>query len=100
LLPASINKAPSAGATAAPAAHSSDEPRFKETMEHFAQQHNLLFLPGRRKHPAGKPTYLFGSIDVTVDKDILFAYQRGTWTAVSLSELLALAQASHETKSL
>lgn len=85
-------------AAAAPAAKSAARPAaelsFKEVMQRFAEKRGVVFLPSaKRRHPAGKPVYSFGPVDVALDNDVIFAFSGGQWLPTSLEQLAELAGA-------
>lgn len=83
----SASTAPSAGA---PSRHMS----LKELVQYFAEEHGLSFMPKHGRVHEGLPMYSFGSVTCVLDlnQGILRAFLHGSWTPVSLEQLLLAAQ--------
>ncbi|CAD5176132.1 unnamed protein product [Musa acuminata subsp. malaccensis] len=76
---------------------SMNEMSFKESIEAYAMEHGLLFLPKVGRSYNGLPVYGFGNVSICIDsvKRLLYAQlQEGTerWSAVSLTQLLEMHQ--------
>ncbi|XBH67445.1 hypothetical protein VPH35_095827 [Triticum aestivum] len=68
---------------------------FKESIQAYAADQGLLFMPRVNKSYNGKPVYEFGSVSIFIDsvKRLLYAQlQEGTnrWSSVSLTQLLEM----------
>ncbi|RWV84999.1 hypothetical protein GW17_00053244 [Ensete ventricosum] len=73
------------------------EMSFKESIEAYAMEQGLLFLPKVGRSYNGLPVYGFGNVSICIDsvKQLLYAQvQEGTerWSAVSLTQLLEMHQ--------
>ncbi|CAL9158767.1 unnamed protein product [Musa hybrid cultivar] len=73
------------------------EMSFKESIEAYAMEQGLLFLPKVGRSYNGLPVYGFGNVSICIDsvKQLLYAQvQEGTerWSAVSLTHLLEMHQ--------
>ncbi|CAL9093496.1 unnamed protein product [Musa textilis] len=73
------------------------EMSFKESIEAYAIEQGLLFLPKVGRSYNGLPVYGFGNVSICIDsvKQLLYAQvQEGTerWSAVSLTQLLEMHQ--------
>ncbi|XP_037439374.1 septin and tuftelin-interacting protein 1 homolog 1-like [Triticum dicoccoides] len=68
---------------------------FKESIQAYAADQGLLFMPRVNKSYNGKPVYEFGTVSIFIDsvKRLLYAQlQEGTdrWSSVSLTQLLEM----------
>lgn len=74
---------------------------FKETVDYFAQKHNIMFQPTQKTHKSsGKSLYRFGQAWIYLDGTIIYALAdpgsvdvtRAPYEPVSFERLLELAQ--------
>ena len=72
-------------------------PTFREVVEEFAAEKNVLFQPrmGSNSTVDGKTVFLFGKIPIYLDADVVFVYQKSEWNPTSLGQLALLAQANN-----
>ena len=68
---------------------------FKESIQAYASDQGLLFMPRVNKSYNGKPVYEFGTVSIFIDsvKRLLYAQlKEGTdrWSSVSLTQLLEM----------
>jgi tuftelin-interacting protein 11 len=69
-------------------------PSFREVVEEFAREHDIVFQPrmGANATKDGKPVFLFGKIPIYLESDVAFAYQNSAWRPTSLGQLATIAQ--------
>jgi tuftelin-interacting protein 11 len=69
-------------------------PTFREVVEEFAHEHNVLFQPrmGTNATKDGKPVFLFGKIPIYLEADVVYAQQGSKWNPTSLSQLAKMGQ--------
>lgn len=68
---------------------------FLEVVEDFAREHDISFRPrtgGKSITDDGKPIFLFGSVPIYLDKNVIFALQGSIWTPLAMEELVAIAR--------
>ena len=61
---------------------------FKDLIERRAAEHGILFVPLVNKFHEGKQTYQFGSVQIYVDRNVVFMLDCGKWIPVSLNMLM------------
>jgi len=76
--------------------HHGRTPTFREVVEEFAAEKEILFQPrmGSNATKDGKQIFLFGSIPVYLESDVVFVYQNSDWRPTSLTQLAMMAQQS------
>ena len=64
-------------------------PTFREVVEDFARDHDVLFQPrmGHNSTKDGKQVFLFGEVPIYLDSDVVFVYQNSEWKPTSLTQL-------------
>jgi hypothetical protein len=64
-------------------------PTFREVVAEFAREKDILFQPrlGANSTKDGKQIFLFGSVPVYLDDDVVFALQNGQWEGTTLETL-------------
>ena len=68
---------------------------FLEVVEDFAREHDVSFRPrtsGKSNTDDGKPIFLFGTVPIYLDTNVIFALQESSWTPLAMEDLLSLAQ--------
>ncbi|CAB9521061.1 Tuftelin-interacting protein 11 [Seminavis robusta] len=70
-------------------------PTFREVVEGFASENNIVFQPrmGPNATKDGKPIFLFGKTPIYLESDVAFALQNSEWKPTSLAQLASMAQA-------
>eukprot|EP00026_Physarum_polycephalum_P001790 Phypoly_transcript_01793.p1 GENE.Phypoly_transcript_01793~~Phypoly_transcript_01793.p1 ORF type:complete len:830 (+),score=216.17 Phypoly_transcript_01793:123-2612(+) len=71
---------------------SDDDMNLKQVVESLAMQHNLTFLPSRRRHENGSQIYAFGNIPVYLEKGRVCVQEGSAWVPISADALVAKAQ--------
>ena len=74
-----------------------DTPTFRDVVEEFALERGILFQPrmGAKALKDGKHVFLFGSVPIYIEGDVIYASQRGVdWRPTSLEQLMDSAAAS------
>ena len=62
---------------------------FRETVEHFAQKNNIVFLPTSRKTLTGEQLFKFGKLNIYLEGTVVYAELKvGQFTPVSFDQLL------------
>jgi tuftelin-interacting protein 11 len=64
---------------------------FREMIERLADDNGLGFVPTKKQHD-GKPIYMFGSVPIIVDKDLILTQVGGQWRPSSIEALLKQVQ--------
>jgi hypothetical protein len=69
------------------------EPTFRDVVEEFAKSRGVLFQPrmGSNALKDGKQVYLFGTLPVYLEGDVVFCYKDSTWKPISLDRLVEMA---------
>jgi hypothetical protein len=68
---------------------------FREVVEDFAREHDISFRPrtgGKHTTDDGKPIFLFGSVPIYLDTNVIFALQDAKWNPLAIEHLVALSQ--------
>ena len=68
---------------------------FREVVEDFAREHDISFRPrtgGKHTTDDGKPIFLFGSVPIYLDTNVIFALQDAKWKPLAMEHLVALSQ--------
>ncbi|CAG8685895.1 4993_t:CDS:2, partial [Scutellospora calospora] len=73
-----------------------DEITFKEIVEEFAEEHNLLFIPTNKIHQVtrmplyriGRTTQGFGGLIMYLDDDVMYVKQGLEWLPMGFDEIL------------
>lgn len=82
----------------------SDDSSFLSVMLQFASLNSIEFVPALRKGSvAGKQIYMFGHVQVYVNKGVVFEKETsttgtGTWKPIALNQLLELAKQEQNKK--
>eukprot|EP00696_Hemimastix_kukwesjijk_P001717 gnl/Hemi2/12104_TR4131_c0_g1_i1.p1 gnl/Hemi2/12104_TR4131_c0_g1~~gnl/Hemi2/12104_TR4131_c0_g1_i1.p1 ORF type:complete len:415 (-),score=103.50 gnl/Hemi2/12104_TR4131_c0_g1_i1:97-1182(-) len=66
---------------------------FKEVVEKYAEENEIIFLPKPGALQEGKQVYAFGSRSIYLDKRMVYLMNQGMWKPVSLTELVKLVKA-------
>lgn len=61
---------------------------FKELVEKMAIDNNLVFLPIAGKSHKGKQVYRFGSVMISLERNVVFMLDNQAWLPVSLNTLI------------
>jgi len=64
---------------------------FKDIVERKAAESNLLFMPVKNRFVEGKQVYRLGSMNVYVDKNVIFSQHGGQWRPQPLSDVIQQA---------
>lgn len=74
---------------------------FRDVVEVFASRNGISFLPStKRGHVDGKQVYLFGSVYVYLDRNVVFAQrEKKHWDPIDLSVLLSVVKGDQEVQS-
>jgi hypothetical protein len=66
---------------------------FRDVVEDFARQNDIEFTPrmGANSTKDGKQVFLFGSIPVYIDSNVMFAMRGSAWQPTSLEDLVLAA---------
>lgn len=66
-----------------------DTPTFRDVVEEFANEREILFQPrmGGKALRDGKQVFLFGSVPIYFEGDVLYASHASNWRPTSLDEL-------------
>ena len=72
-------------------------PTFREVVEDFARDSDVLFQPrmGHNSTKDGKQIFLFGEIPIYLDSDVVYAYQNSEWRPTSLTQLGMMQKAKN-----
>jgi hypothetical protein len=71
------------------------EPTFREVVEELARERDIVFQPrmGSNSTKDGKQVFLFGSLPLYLDGDVVFCLMEAKWKPVSLDRLVEMAAA-------
>jgi tuftelin-interacting protein 11 len=71
------------------------EPTFQEVVEELARERDIVFQPrmGSNSTKDGKQVFLFGSLPLYLDGDVVFCLMEAKWKPVSLDRLVEMAAA-------
>ena len=69
------------------------EPTFRDVVEEFANDHGVFFQPkiGVNARKDGKQIFLFGTLPIYLQDDVVFCYKDSTWKPVSLDQITGIA---------
>jgi hypothetical protein len=73
---------------------------FRDVVEDFAREHDASFRPrtgGKVATDDGKPIFLFGSVPIYLDTNVIFAQHMSEWKPVSLEQLAVMAREGGKT---
>eukprot|EP00158_Paraphelidium_tribonemae_P006900 Partr_v1_DN28023_c1_g1_i3_m57567 putative be involved in pre-mRNA splicing (By similarity) len=74
-----------------PANQAKPKVTFRDTVEHFAAKHGLLFMPANKLSRAGKQLFKFGKVSVYFEDDLVYAdFGGGQFECVPLGHLLEM----------
>lgn len=68
---------------------------FREVVEDFAREQDISFRPrttGKNTTDDGKPIFLFGSIPIYLDANVIFALQDSRWQPLAIENLSTIAR--------
>jgi tuftelin-interacting protein 11 len=68
---------------------------FQEVVEDFAGEHDISFRPrtgGKDTTDEGKPIFLFGSVPIYLDSNVIFALRDARWQPVAMEHLTEIAR--------
>jgi len=60
-------------------------------VERRAEENNIVFVPVPNRTQEGKQVYRFGRVQIYIDRSVIFAFNSGMWSPVSLNTLVDLA---------
>jgi len=69
------------------------EPTFREVVEEFANDRGVLFQPrlGANGRKDGKQIFMFGTLPIYLEGDVVFCYKDAIWRPVSLDQIVGMA---------
>ncbi|MGK3761135.1 MAG: hypothetical protein ACI8RD_013453, partial [Bacillariaceae sp.] len=69
------------------------EPTFRDVVEEFAFDRGVFFQPkiGTNARKDGKQIFLFGTLPIYLQEDVVFCYKDSTWRPISLDQIVGIA---------